>query len=119
MKQISDEVVALTAKYGGLLWGEHGKGFRAEYSPAFFGETLYAELRKIKAVFDPDNRLNPGKICPPEGIDAPMMKSMRRSAAPGIGRSPSRCAAAGVGRWSVMATGCASTLTSRARCVRR
>ncbi|MBN0646959.1 hypothetical protein JTM27_37720, partial [Pseudomonas aeruginosa] len=30
--------------------------------------------RKIKAVFDPDNRLNPGKICPPEGIDAPMMK---------------------------------------------
>ncbi|MFZ8782347.1 FAD-linked oxidase C-terminal domain-containing protein, partial [Klebsiella pneumoniae subsp. pneumoniae] len=74
MKQISDDVVALTAKYGGLLWGEHGKGFRAEYSPAFFGETLYAELRKIKAVFDPDNRLNPGKICPPEGIDAPMMK---------------------------------------------
>ncbi|WES66392.1 FAD-binding and (Fe-S)-binding domain-containing protein [Superficieibacter sp. HKU1] len=74
MKQISDEVVALTAKYGGLLWGEHGKGFRAEYSPAFFGEQLYDELRKIKAAFDPDNRLNPGKICPPEGVDAPMMK---------------------------------------------
>ncbi|WP_414163832.1 FAD-binding and (Fe-S)-binding domain-containing protein [Superficieibacter sp. BNK-5] len=74
MKQISDEVVALTAKYGGLLWGEHGKGFRAEYSPAFFGEQLYGELRKIKAAFDPDNRLNPGKICPPEGVDAPMMK---------------------------------------------
>jgi FAD/FMN-containing dehydrogenase len=30
MKRISDDVVALTAKYGGLLWGEHGKGFRAE-----------------------------------------------------------------------------------------
>lgn len=74
MKQISDDVVALTAKYGGLLWGEHGKGFRAEYSPAFFGEQLYAELRKVKAAFDPDNRLNPGKICPPEGVDAPMMK---------------------------------------------
>jgi len=74
MKQISDDVVALTAKYGGLLWGEHGKGFRAEYSPAFFGEQLYGELRKIKAAFDPNNRLNPGKICPPEGIDAPMMQ---------------------------------------------
>ncbi|HEY2455258.1 MAG TPA: FAD-binding and (Fe-S)-binding domain-containing protein [Scandinavium sp.] len=74
MKQISDDVVALTAKYGGLLWGEHGKGFRAEYSPAFFGETLYGELRKVKAAFDPNNRLNPGKICPPEGVDAPMMK---------------------------------------------
>ncbi len=66
MKQISDDVVALTAKYGGLLWGTW-QGFRAEYSPAFFGEALYGELRKIKAVFDPDNRLNPGKICPPEG----------------------------------------------------
>lgn len=54
--------------------GEHGKGFRAEYSPAFFGEALFGELRKIKAAFDPDNRLNPGKICPPEGVDAPMMK---------------------------------------------
>ncbi|ADO48366.1 D-2-hydroxyglutarate dehydrogenase YdiJ [[Enterobacter] lignolyticus] len=74
MKQISDEVVALTAKYGGLLWGEHGKGFRAQYSPAFFGEALYGELRKVKAAFDPNNRLNPGKICPPEGVDAPMMK---------------------------------------------
>ena len=74
MKQISDDVVALTAKYGGLLWGEHGKGFRAEYSPAFFGEELFAELRKVKAAFDPHNRLNPGKICPPEGLDAPMMK---------------------------------------------
>ncbi|MCR4457122.1 MULTISPECIES: FAD-binding and (Fe-S)-binding domain-containing protein [Enterobacteriaceae] len=74
MKRISDEVVALTAKYGGLLWGEHGKGFRAEYSPAFFGEQLYGELRKVKAAFDPQNRLNPGKICPPAGLDAPMMQ---------------------------------------------
>ncbi|MGP3594153.1 D-2-hydroxyglutarate dehydrogenase YdiJ [Vagococcus sp. WN89Y] len=72
MKTLSDEIVALTTKFGGLLWGEHGKGFRAEYSPAFFGEQLYAELRKIKAAFDPHNRLNPGKICPPQGIDAPM-----------------------------------------------
>ncbi|WP_075182081.1 FAD-binding and (Fe-S)-binding domain-containing protein [Pantoea sp. 1.19] len=72
MKQISDEVVALTTRYGGLLWGEHGKGFRAAYSPAFFGETLYGELRRIKAAFDPHNRLNPGKICTPWGVDAPL-----------------------------------------------
>ncbi|SFM94818.1 FAD/FMN-containing dehydrogenase [Izhakiella capsodis] len=72
MKTLSDEVVALTARYGGLLWGEHGKGFRAEYSPAFFGDELYDELRRIKAAFDPLNRLNPGKICPPYGIDAAM-----------------------------------------------
>ncbi|MCW2474253.1 FAD-binding and (Fe-S)-binding domain-containing protein [Candidatus Symbiopectobacterium sp. NZEC151] len=74
MKQLSDQIVALTAKYGGLLWGEHGKGFRAEYSPAFFGEALYNELRRIKAAFDPHNRLNPGKICAPLAVDAPMMR---------------------------------------------
>lgn len=74
MKQISDDIVALTAKYGGLLWGEHGKGFRAQYSEAFFGDTLYRELRRIKGAFDPENRLNPGKICAPLTSDAPMMQ---------------------------------------------
>ncbi len=65
LRQVSDQVVTLTAKYGGLMWGEHGKGYRSEYGPAFFGETLFNELRKIKAAFDPDNRMNPGKICTP------------------------------------------------------
>ncbi|MEM8073719.1 FAD-binding and (Fe-S)-binding domain-containing protein [Morganella morganii subsp. sibonii] len=74
MKQISDDIVALTAKYGGLLWGEHGKGFRAQYSEDFFGDTLYRELRRIKGAFDPENRLNPGKICAPLTSDAPMMQ---------------------------------------------
>ncbi|AXF75967.1 FAD-binding oxidoreductase [Erwinia tracheiphila] len=74
VKRISDEVVALTERYGGLLWGEHGKGFRAEYSPSFFGEELYNDLRLIKAAFDPQNRLNPGKICAPFGLDAPVMR---------------------------------------------
>jgi len=65
MHQISDEVVALVAKYGGLMWGEHGKGYRSEYGPAFFGESLFTELRKIKTAFDPLNKMNPGKICTP------------------------------------------------------
>ena len=65
LRTLSDEVVKLTAKYGGLMWGEHGKGYRSEYGPEFFGETLFTELRKIKAVFDPKNKMNPGKICTP------------------------------------------------------
>ena len=65
MHQISDEVVALVAKHGGLMWGEHGKGFRSEYGPAFFGESLFTELRRIKTAFDPSNKMNPGKICTP------------------------------------------------------
>lgn len=65
LREISDKVVALTAKYGGLMWGEHGKGYRSEYGPEFFGEHLFNELRKIKAAFDPLNKMNPGKICTP------------------------------------------------------
>ena len=47
MKQISDDIVGLTAKYGGLLWGEHGKGF-GRSTVRLFGDTLYRELRRIK-----------------------------------------------------------------------
>ena len=65
LRTLSDKVVKLTAKYGGLMWGEHGKGYRSEYGPEFFGEALFTELRKIKAVFDPLNKMNPGKICTP------------------------------------------------------
>ncbi|XKE46519.1 FAD-binding oxidoreductase [Halomonas organivorans] len=64
IREISDEVAALTRKYGGLLWGEHGKGVRSEYAPAFFGP-LYPSLRRLKAAFDPHNQLNPGKIATP------------------------------------------------------
>lgn len=69
LRTISDKVAQLTAKYGGLMWGEHGKGYRSEYAPAFFGEQLFTELQKIKACFDPHNRLNPGKICTPYQSD--------------------------------------------------
>jgi Fe-S oxidoreductase len=64
VRPISDAVAALTQKYGGLLWGEHGKGVRSEYVPAFFGE-LYPSLQMLKTAFDPHNQFNPGKICTP------------------------------------------------------
>ncbi|RTE87796.1 FAD-binding oxidoreductase [Lysobacter sp. N42] len=73
VREISDKVMALTAKYGGLMWGEHGKGYRSEYGPEFFGEKLFLELRKIKSSFDPNNRLNPGKICTPVDSDASLV----------------------------------------------
>ena len=41
------------------------RSYYAEYGPEFFGPVLFAELRKVKGVFDPRNRLNPGKICTP------------------------------------------------------
>ena len=73
MKQISDQIVQLTAKYGGLLWGEHGKGFRSSYSRQFFGDQLYRILCQIKTAFDPFNQLNPGKICSSLNVELPLI----------------------------------------------
>lgn len=74
LTRISDQVVALTAKYGGLMWGEHGKGYRSQYGPEFFGDELFHQLRVIKGLFDPNNRLNPGKICTPADSSSELVK---------------------------------------------
>ena len=74
MHEISDQVVKLVAKYGGLMWGEHGKGYRSEYGPEFFGDALFTELRRVKAAFDPHNKMNPGKICTPLDTDFELVK---------------------------------------------
>ncbi len=65
IRPVSDEVAALAKSYGGLLWGEHGRGYRGEFSPLFFGPVLYAELGNIKRAFDPSNLFNPGKLASP------------------------------------------------------
>lgn len=73
IRPISDQVAALTLKYGGLLWGEHGKGVRSEYAPRFFGE-LYPYLQALKAAFDPHNQFNPGKIATAANTPLPLLK---------------------------------------------
>ncbi|WP_439821737.1 D-2-hydroxyglutarate dehydrogenase YdiJ [Pseudomonas sp. HLG18] len=73
VRPVSDGVAALTQRYGGLLWGEHGKGLRSEYAPAFFGD-LYPALQALKAAFDPFNQFNPGKIATPDIPGAALLK---------------------------------------------
>jgi FAD/FMN-containing dehydrogenase/Fe-S oxidoreductase len=89
VRRITDAVTALVTRYGGLLWGEHGKGFRSELVPHHFGPVLYPELQRIKAVFDPRNQLNPGKIATPTGtrhrlsrVDGPTRGALDRHIAP-------------------------------------
>ena len=65
IRELSDQVVGLVKKYGGVMWSEHGRGFRSEYTVDFFGEELNHDLQHIKEAFDPNNRLNPGKIVTP------------------------------------------------------
>jgi FAD/FMN-containing dehydrogenase/Fe-S oxidoreductase len=72
LRAISDEVVSLVRRYQGLIWGEHGKGFRGEYTQEFFGDKLYSVLGQIKGLFDPGNRMNPGKIVAPTDRSEPL-----------------------------------------------
>ncbi|MCT4610622.1 MAG: FAD-binding oxidoreductase [Pelagimonas sp.] len=62
IRSISDQVSALCRKYNGLIWGEHGKGMRGEYVETYMGPDLFHLMQRIKAGFDPGNRLNPGKL---------------------------------------------------------
>lgn len=60
---ISAASAQLVKKYQGSLSGEHGDGrVRAPYIPELVGPEVYAAFQKIKAIFDPANILNPGKI---------------------------------------------------------
>ena len=65
IRTLSDQVSELVKKFGGVMWSEHGRGYRSEYTVDFFGEELHQDLRCIKEAFDPENRLNPGKIVTP------------------------------------------------------
>ncbi len=63
MGRILDEVFALVKEYGGSMSGEHGDGIaRGKYNKELFGPEIYQAFRQVKALFDPDNILNPGKV---------------------------------------------------------
>jgi FAD/FMN-containing dehydrogenase/Fe-S oxidoreductase len=61
----------LVVSYGGSLSGEHGDGqYRSELLPKMFGPELVEAFREFKAIWDPDNKMNPGiKVEPPYKLD--------------------------------------------------
>lgn len=63
--ELLHEIARVALRHGGVLSGEHGIGImkRDFMSEALDPETLDA-LRSVKAAFDPQNRLNPGKVLP-------------------------------------------------------
>ena len=71
MKVISQDAMETVKAFGGSWSGEHGDGrVRSPHLTAFFGEELMAVFAEVKRLFDPDGRLNPGKILEPEPLDS-------------------------------------------------
>ncbi|HEY1576187.1 MAG TPA: FAD-binding and (Fe-S)-binding domain-containing protein [Terracidiphilus sp.] len=62
-REFLDRATDVVLKYGGSLSGEHGDGqARAALLPKMFGTELMEAFREFKMLWDPDNRMNPGKL---------------------------------------------------------
>jgi len=62
MRAFKYEAADLVLAYGGSLSGEHGDGqSRGELLPKMFGPQVYQAMREFKAIWDPGNKMNPGK----------------------------------------------------------
>jgi len=68
-RRFLDEASDLVLSLGGSLSGEHGDGqSRAELLPKMFGDELIEGFREFKSIWDPDWKLNPGKVVDPYPI---------------------------------------------------
>jgi FAD/FMN-containing dehydrogenase/Fe-S oxidoreductase len=64
-----DEAADLVVSHGGSISGEHGDGqSKAELLPKMFGPELVEAFREFKSIWDPDWKLNPGKVVDPYPI---------------------------------------------------
>jgi FAD/FMN-containing dehydrogenase/Fe-S oxidoreductase len=62
-RKFVEEAADLVISYGGSLSGEHGDGqARAELLPKMFGPELMEAFRQFKSAWDPDWKMNPGKL---------------------------------------------------------
>ncbi|MGV0716612.1 FAD-binding and (Fe-S)-binding domain-containing protein [Mycolicibacterium sp. XJ662] len=69
-RRFAYDAAHLVVDYGGSLSGEHGDGqSRGELLPIMFGQRVVDAFDKTKALFDPGNHMNPGKIVNPYRLD--------------------------------------------------
>ncbi|HEV2396567.1 MAG TPA: FAD-linked oxidase C-terminal domain-containing protein [Candidatus Sulfotelmatobacter sp.] len=69
-RRFVEEAADLVVSYGGSLSGEHGDGqSRAELLPKMFGPELMEAFRQFKTAWDPDWKMNPGKLVEPNKLD--------------------------------------------------
>jgi FAD/FMN-containing dehydrogenase/Fe-S oxidoreductase len=62
-KQFTVEAAQLVVKYGGSLSGEHGDGqARGDLLRIMYGDELVQAFKEFKSIWDPEWRMNPGKI---------------------------------------------------------
>jgi FAD/FMN-containing dehydrogenase/Fe-S oxidoreductase len=69
-REFMNAAADLVVSYGGSLSGEHGDGqARAELYPKMFGIELIQAFNEFKSTWDPDWKMNPGKVVEPYRMD--------------------------------------------------
>ncbi len=69
-RRFMESAADLVASYGGSFSGEHGDGqSRGELLPRMFGAQIVRAFGELKAIFDPMDRMNPGKVVAPYRLD--------------------------------------------------
>jgi len=84
VEEASKEIMQLCVDAGGTITGEHGVGLdKRDYMPLIYGADELSTMWGVRRVFDPEDRMNPGKVLPsssdPRG-DSPL--TSHREAAP-------------------------------------
>ncbi len=63
MREFVDRAADIVIEHGGSLSGEHGDGqSRGALLPKMFGPELMDGFRQFKRLWDPENKMNPGKL---------------------------------------------------------
>jgi FAD/FMN-containing dehydrogenase/Fe-S oxidoreductase len=69
-RRFIEDAADLVVRFGGSFSGEHGDGqSRAELLPKMFGNDLVKAFREFKAIWDPEWKMNPGKVVEPYRLD--------------------------------------------------
>jgi len=69
-RRFLERAADLVSEFGGSLSGEHGDGqTRGELLPRMYGPRLMDAFEALKAIFDPLNKMNPGKVVHPHPLD--------------------------------------------------
>ncbi|MGH9326922.1 MAG: FAD-binding and (Fe-S)-binding domain-containing protein [Terriglobia bacterium] len=70
-RSFAEHAAHLVTRYGGSISGEHGDGqSRAELLPIMFGDRTVEAFREYKSIWDPDWKMNPGKVVDPNPLDS-------------------------------------------------
>jgi FAD/FMN-containing dehydrogenase/Fe-S oxidoreductase len=90
------EAAELVAGYGGSLSGEHGDGrARSELLPAMYSAAALEIFGQVKAVFDPNNLLNPGVLVDPRPVTADLRAPLLVGRIDDFAQAVHRCSGVG------------------------